>query len=67
MSDFAFEPDHSEKCGCYVLGLANAPPSKNVIMPLRTCDYRIEIVNAIVNVTLIQTYENPTEEYLEVE
>lgn len=33
-------------------------------MPLKSSEYEIEIVNAVANVTLVQTYQNPTEKYL---
>lgn len=35
-------------------------------MPLKNLDYHLEIVNSLLNITLVQRYENPTEKYLEV-
>ena len=37
------------------------------MIPLKTCEYEMEIAIAMVNVTLIQTYHNPTEKFLELE
>ena len=35
-------------------------------MPLKSAEYEIEVVNAVANVTLVQTYQNPTDKYLEL-
>jgi len=37
------------------------------MVPLRNCEYQMEIVNAMVNVTLTQVYINPTDKFLEME
>lgn len=37
------------------------------MVPLRSCEYDLEIVNSLVNVSLTQTYINPTEKFLEVD
>jgi len=42
-------------------------PKERILVPLRTCEYDMEIVNAMVNVTLVQTYHNPTDKFLELE
>jgi Ca-activated chloride channel homolog len=36
-------------------------------MPLKSSDYHLDIVNSITNVTLTQSYLNPTEQFLDVE
>lgn len=41
-------------------------PNKFVMVPLKTSEYSIEIANSIANVILSQTYENPTDKYLEL-
>lgn len=67
MLDFAYEPASEKKCGCYAIGLPDAPPQKSVLVPLLSCEFQLEVVNAMVNVTLLQTYQNPTDKFLEVE
>jgi Ca-activated chloride channel homolog len=42
-------------------------PNKHILVPLKSSEYELEIVNAITSVTLVQTYENPTDKYLELE
>jgi hypothetical protein len=37
------------------------------MVPLRSIGYDLEVVNAIVSVALVQTYQNPTEKFLELE
>jgi hypothetical protein len=37
------------------------------MVPLRSIEYDLEVVNAIVSVALVQTYQNPTEKFLELE
>lgn len=37
------------------------------MVPLKNIDYDIEIVNSLVHITLVQTYENPSEKFLELE
>ena len=56
------------KCGCYI----RRPDAVGVkfnkaIVPLRSIDYRIDIVNGLANLTLVQTYENPISSFLEVD
>lgn len=41
-------------------------PDKAVV-PLKTIDYHLEVVNSLVNITLKQTYSNPLDKYLEVD
>lgn len=71
MIDLAFEPfaPNYKRCGCYVLSEEYLKdfPNKHVLVPLRTCEYQLEVVNAITSVTLLQTYQNPTEKFLELE
>jgi len=38
-----------------------------IIVPLKSCEYQLEIVNSLTNVTLVQTYHNPTDKFLEIE
>ena len=41
--------------------------NKHILVPLREISYEAEIVNSIVNVTLVQEYFNPTDKILEME
>ena len=41
-------------------------PNKFIMVPLKSSEYHLEIVNSIANVSLIQSYENPTNKYLEL-
>lgn len=69
--DLAFEPFNKgyKRCGCYVRSeeFLKAYPNTHVMVPLKTSEYNLEIVNAITSVTLIQTYVNPTDKFLELE
>jgi hypothetical protein len=69
MLDLVYEPVAHKRCGCYVLNpdLLQLRPKERILVPLRTCEYQMEIVNAMVNVTLVQTYHNPTDKFLELE
>jgi hypothetical protein len=69
MLDLVYEPKTKKRCGCYVLNpeLLQLHPKKMILVPLRTCEYSMEIVNAVVEVTLVQTYHNPTDKFLELE
>ena len=40
---------------------------RNVLVPLVSLEYVIEIANTIANVSLLQTYQNPTDKFLELE
>lgn len=37
------------------------------MVPLKHIDYQLEVVNSLVNITLKQKYQNPTDQYLEVD
>ena len=41
MLDFAYEPASEKRCGCYALGLPDAPPQKSVLLPLRSCEFQL--------------------------
>lgn len=58
----------SQKSGCYLRSSKEKgfDPKFNYIVPLRQIDYQIVIVNGLINVTLVQTYHNPTDKYIEV-
>lgn len=58
MFDFFFEPVSIKRCGCYAVSplLVGVQQQQNILVPLRSCNYHLEIVNAMVNVTLVQTY-----------
>jgi len=43
---------------------ANQRQGQLMLAPLITSEYHIEISNAITNVTLTQTYKNPSEKFL---
>ncbi len=65
---YKVDPQPKHRCGCYirkpdVLGIKK----DNVMVPLKHIDYDIEIVNSLVHITLVQTYENPSEKFLELE
>lgn len=68
MLDFAFEPSNSKdkRCGCYALNpeLLKLYENHRILVPLRSCEYQMEIVNGMVNVTLTQTYQNPIDQFL---
>ena len=69
--DLVFEPISSgrKKCGCYVVSpeLLQQRHNQFILVPLKSSDYHLEIVNSIANVNLIQSYHNPTEKFLEME
>jgi hypothetical protein len=56
----------TRKCGCYVVDcdLTQHKRNQHILVPLKSAEYELEIANAITNVTLIQTYHNPTEKFL---
>lgn len=56
------------ECGCYLknpqyLGLTYS----KAMVPLKHINYEFEIVNGLLLIHLCQTYENPTEHFLNVE
>ena len=53
-------------CGCYVKNqdLLALNPGKYLLAPLVSSEYDIEIVNSIANISLAQSYTNPTEQFL---
>lgn len=58
----------SNKCGCYVRNpITYGLKFKRAIVPLRSIDYHLEIVNSLAKITLKQTYYNPKGKYLEVD
>jgi Ca-activated chloride channel family protein len=69
MNDFIYESVDIKRCGCYVANseMLQDRPFQRILVPLRSCNYQMEVVNAMVNVTLTQTYQNPTDKFLEVE
>lgn len=70
--DLQFESKDSpickNKCGCYVSdpNFQQQFPNKHILVPLKSSEYTLEIVNSIANVTLVQLYQNPTDKYLEL-
>jgi hypothetical protein len=68
MIDLVFEDYHPnyKRCGCYIRSeeYVKLYPKKHVLAPLRSCAYQIDLVNSIASVTLVQTYQNPTEKFL---
>lgn len=53
------------RCGFYVRNpYAYGLHEKLDIVPLKNIDYQLEIVNSLLSVTLIQTYENPLDKFL---
>lgn len=71
--ELAFEPiSHANaklKCGCYALNeeLLKQRPNQMVLIPLKVSEYHVEISNSIANITLTQKYQNPTNQFLEIE
>ena len=70
--DLVFEPiprNGLKKSGCYAVNeeLLRQRHNQFVLVPLKSSDYHIEIVNSLANVTLIQNYHNPTKKFLEME
>ena len=65
--DLVFEPISSErkKCGCYVVNpeLLQQRHNQFILVPLKSSEYHLEIVNSIANVSLVQSYHNPTENF----
>lgn len=37
------------------------------MLPLRSIDYHMEVVNSLVNITMVQKYYNPADKYLEID
>ena len=58
-----------KKCGFYIINkaLASERPGQHILAPLISSEYDVEIVNAIANVSLTQSYSNPTDKFLEFE
>ena len=57
----------SIKCGCYLHnGYIFGLHEELSLVPLKHIDYSLEIVNSLLSVTLVQSYENPTDKFLEV-
>jgi len=54
------------RSGCYVINpeLLKQRHNQDILVPLKVSDYHLEIVNSIANVTLTQTYHNPTDKFL---
>lgn len=67
--DFAEEEIGCLKNGCYVMNKEIQEKSgwKNLLVPLVSSEYVLEIANTIANVSLVQTYLNPTDKFLELE
>ena len=59
----------AKRNGCYAVNEELRKNQKNVliIVPLRSLEYHLEIVNSLANVSLAQKYYNPTDKFLEVE
>ncbi len=70
-SEFVLEPVALKhpKCGCYAVNqeLLDKNSNQFLLVPLKLSEYHVEIANSIANVTLTQTYLNPTDKFLEVE
>ena len=71
VEDLALEPvkNNPRKCGCYIVNrpMLEKYPNQHIMMPLKQSEYFLEIVNSMVNVSLTQSYYNPTDQFLEVE
>jgi hypothetical protein len=59
-----YDVSKNHKCGCYIKNLISADAPFNDIAPLRHINYHLEIVNCLLNITLKQTYFNPTDKFL---
>ena len=57
------------KCGCYATNpeVFKGRSNQFALVPLKSSQYNVEIVNSIASITLTQTYFNPTETFLELE
>ncbi len=70
-SDLVFEAvaEGIRPGGCVIIDpeLLRLHPDHHILMPLKTSDYHVEIVNSIANIVLTQEYFNPTDKSLEVE
>jgi hypothetical protein len=40
---------------------------KNILVPLKNIQYRVEIVNSLAHITLIQKYFNPIDKFVEMD
>ena len=70
--DLVFEPipyGGLKKSGCYTINeeLLRQRHNQVILVPLKSSDYHLEIVNSIANITLVQNYHNPTQKFLEME
>lgn len=67
--DFAEEEIGGLKNGCYVMNkeIQEKNGWKNLLVPLVSSEYVLEIANTIANVSLVQTYLNPSDKFLELE
>ena len=70
--DLVFEPipyGSLKKSGCYAINeeLLRQRHNQVILVPLKSSDYHLDIVNSIANVTLVQNYHNPTQKFLEME
>jgi hypothetical protein len=55
------------RVGCWARSiLVPDKNSEDIAIPLTSSDYDVEIVNTIANVTLVQTYINPSNKFMEV-
>lgn len=53
--------------GCYIKSLSNSSLSSvKRMVPLKSINYDLEIVNSLAHITLEQYYENPSQKYLSV-
>ena len=68
--DIVFEPFKTTdpRCGCYANNqdLLQQRHNQVILVPLKSSEYHLEIVNSIVNVNLTQHYHNPTSKFLEI-
>ena len=68
--DIVFEPFKTtdSRCGCYANNqdLLQQRHNQVILVPLKSSEYHLEIVNSIANVNLTQHYHNPTDKFLEI-
>ena len=57
------------KCGCYVAtgDLQEKNDKPDILVPIVSSSYQLEIVNSIASVTFTQKYVNPIDKFLEIE
>lgn len=67
--DFAVEENRGLKNGCYVMNkeIKEKYGRKSLLVPLVSSEYVLDIANTVANVSLVQTYLNPTDQFLELE